>query len=344
MEYRETPRITSNEAGVEGIVDEPGSGPRPRLRRFEFVRSQRQLDLPRILVAVLLGLLALGLLSYLALAALHQAMLWVHRQPDYALPFGEIQLIPEPPAWFRGGSAGFLKQVQENAGEPEVLPVLDLERGATLDRSRIARAFKVFPWVDDVTRIEYPPHAIRVHLAYKTPVATIPYKGAEPALLDRKGHLLSSQNVDLEQLEPLILIMGQKLAPASSNRPGTPWRSNQPAPEAERIERGVRGAAQLAGFFHDRLANEPRPVPPALRVQAIVASDRRGLWVQNAEQEMILWGEPPGDEPIGAASLDEKWEMLKAWARNAARKPLPAGDYWAFGRSELRPVETRSGH
>ena len=56
---------------------------------------------------------------------------------------------------------------------------------------------------------------------------------------------------------------------------------------------------------------------------------------------MIQWGEGPGEESNGAPAAEEKWEILKKWARSQTRRALPEGDYWTFSRSELKPVETR---
>ena len=74
---------------------------------------------------------------------------------------------------------------------------------------------------------------------------------------------------------------------------------------------------------------------------AIVATDRRGLFIQNAEGAMIYWGEAPGSEASGNLEAKEKWEMLEKWASSSSRRILPSGDYWMFSRTELKPVETR---
>ena len=81
-----------------------------------------------------------------------------------------------------------------------MLPVMDIES------ERIKRDFSLFPWVDEVTRVEYPPHGITVHLVYKRPVATIAFPLGGPVILDRNGHILPGEDIDTEKLGPLIRI------------------------------------------------------------------------------------------------------------------------------------------
>ncbi|MGA9925360.1 MAG: hypothetical protein WBQ29_18340, partial [Isosphaeraceae bacterium] len=106
----------------------------------------------------------------------------------------------------------------------------------------------------------------------------------------------------------------------------------------------VLGAARLAGFLQETdRASEAESVP-ALRVLVIVATDRRGFFVQNAEGTMIYWGEAPGSEASGNLAAQGKWEILKKWATTPGRRILPVGDYWRFSGAELKPVKTRPAH
>ena len=332
MEYREAPRIAAKEGRLDGVIDHPD--PRPRLRRFELIRAHRQLDLPRVVAAVLLSLAALGILGYVGTQGVRLAVHWLHQQPQYQLRFLDIKLAEPPPAWFRGGAEAFLKQVRDNVGEAEILPVMELPS------DRIEHDFKLFHWVDDVRRVEYPPQGITVHLVYKQPVAIIPLPAGDMAVLDRSGHLLPVDDIDTEMLGPLIKVTGLGLAPSTENRPGKAWKSSAPGAEGARLERCVRGAASLAAFLIEPArANEAAAVP-ALRVLSIVATDPRGLFVQT-DDAMIFWGENPGEETIGNLGSEEKWDILRKWAKTVPRRSLPGRDYWAFSRSELKPVETR---
>ncbi len=339
MVYRETPRIAAKDGRLDGVIDDADSRPRPRPGRFDFVRSERQLDLPRVLLASCLFLAGVALIGYLGTQALRTMVRWLHQQPQYQVKFLDIRLQDEPPAWFRGGSQAFLRQVRENVKEAEVLPVLDLET------EQIDRDFKLFPWVDHVTRVEYPPRGITVHLVYKQPVATIPFPPGEHVILDRNSHILPVKDIDTEKLGLLIRITGTGLdQPVTDNRPGRAWRSSAPAAEASRLERCVLGAARLAGFLQETDRARKAASVRALRVLTIVATDRRGLFIQNAEGAMIYWGEAPGSEASGNLEAKEKWEMLKKWASSSSRRILPSGDYWMFSRTELKPVETRRAH
>jgi hypothetical protein len=258
---------------------------------------------------------------------------WLHRQPQYQIRFLDIQLREAPPPWFRGGAETFLRQVRENAKEAEVLPVMDLET------DRIELDFKQNPWVDNVLRVEYPPQGIIVHLAYKRPVALIPAPPGEEVLVDRNGHLLPAQDIDVEKLGPLIKITGRGFSGSSQGNHRI-WRSSVPGPEGERLNHAVLGAARLAGFLQDPARRGDIRALPPLRILSVNVTDPRGLFVQTGDGNMILWGEAPGEESGGTLEAQEKWEILKKWAKTAPQNPLPVGDYWSFRRSDLQRVET----
>ena len=277
MVYRETPRIAAKDGRLDGVIDDADS--RPRLRRFDFVRAERQLDLPRVLLASCLFLAGVALIGYLGTQALRTMIRWLHQQPQYQVKFLDIRLQDEPPAWFRGGSQAFLRQVRENAKEAEVLPVLELET------ERIDRDFKLFPWVDDVTRVEYPPQGITVHLVYKQPVATIPFPPGEHVILDRNSHILPVKDIDTEKLGPLIRITGTGLdQPAADNRPGRAWRSSAPARRGPHGWNAASWELQgLPGFSRKliepakpRRYGTPRPDYRRDRSPWLVHSERRG--------------------------------------------------------------------
>jgi hypothetical protein len=308
---------------------------RPGFRRFDFVRPERQLDLTRLLAAGALLIVLVTILGYLGNQSVRSAIAWLHRQPQYQIRFLDIQLQEAPPPWFRGGGDAFLRQVRENAKEDDVLAVLDLPH------DRIELDFKQFPWVDNVLRVEYPPQGIIVHLAYKTPVAIIPSPRGDALLLDSKGHLLPADDVDLARLGPLIKISDRGLANSAGAQTGHGiWKAAVPGVEGERLERAVLHAARLAGFLQNHARASEVPANPALRVLAIWATDPRGLFLQTADGDMVLWGEAPGEEAPGGLEAPEKWDVLRKWAKTADKRSLPQGDFWAFTRTDLKPVET----
>jgi hypothetical protein len=339
MEYREPPRIAATERRLDGEVD--GANPRPRLRRFDFARAERHLDFPRLALTVLLATAAVVVVGYLVTRLSRSAVDWLHHQPQYQLRFLDIELKPPPPPWFRGGAEGFLKQVRENAREAEVLRVLDLSKGE-IDKDQIAIDFKKFPWVEDVPRVEYPPHKITVHLAYKTPVAWIGAPPSAPACLDRNGCMLPVADVDADRLGSLIRITGDGLEQASAgNRPGISWRSSSPVPEAGRLEESVEDAAKLSEFFLRPERIKETSGTAALRIIRVnLPIDDRGLWIETKEHAMILWGDAPGKESSDHLKANEKWEILKNWAKSTVQRTLPPLDYWQFSKTELIPVHT----
>ncbi len=125
MEYPKTPRITAPEGRLDGVIDD--AIPRPRFRRLNFVTAPRHIDMTRVILAGLALLTILAASVYLGAHAFRSAIDWLRQQPQYQLAFHEIKLKHDPPDWFRGGAASFLKQVRATAGEDEVLPVLGLE-------------------------------------------------------------------------------------------------------------------------------------------------------------------------------------------------------------------------
>jgi hypothetical protein len=328
MEYPKTPRITAPEGRLDGVIDD--AIPRPRFRRFDFVTAPRHIDMTRVILAGLavLTIVAAGL--YLGTHAFRSAVDLLRRQPQYQLGFHEIKLKQNPPSWFRGGAASFLKQVRATAGESEVLPLLELEKG------RIERDFKVFPWVDDVRRIEYPPGGIEVDLAYKIPVAVIPFRSGVQIVVDTHGHVLPSEDIEPRTLMGLIKIMGTldvPLVPSVDNPPGKAWKSGAAGALGTRQDRGVVGAAKLAGFLDRPDRRQEAARLPALRIVTIIATDHRGLFVQNAEDAIILWRDAPGEEVDDAPTAEEKWQVMRKWAKDSGRRSLPSRDFWEFSES-----------
>jgi hypothetical protein len=338
MVYRETPRIAAKDGRLDGVLDDADS--RPRLRRFDFVRAERQLDLPRVLLAFALLVAGMALVGYMGTQALRCTIRWLHQQPEYQVRFLDIRLQDEPPTWFRGGAQAFLRGVRVHAKEPEILPVMELES------ERVDHDFRLYPWVDDVKRVEYPPQGIKVQLVYKQPVAAIPSSTGDPLILDRKGTILPGADIDTEKLGPLIRIniAGKELEQLASDRqPGRAWRSSARGAEGPQLERCVGEAARLAGFLQETDRANEAAANPALRVLAIVATeDFRFLFLQTAEKVMVLWGETPESEISANLEAREKWEILKRWAMMSSRRSLPAGDYWMFTHADLKPVKTRS--
>lgn len=332
MEYREPSRIVAAGRRVDELNDD-AEAPR-RARRFDFARPAGRIDARRVAAALLLLLSIVLAFVYVGGRLLNGAVDWLHRQPRYQLPFNQIQLVPPPPSCFRGGAPAFLERARSNADESEVLPLLDLAP------DRVELVFKRFPWVERVDSIERPPGGLVVHLAYNEPVAKILFPAGEQFALDRQARILPPEDLDVDCAEGLIRINGLGIVPPSTPRAGLVWKTDS-ADSAE-VDRGVAQAARLAGFLLDPDRRGLAENTPALRVLVIATteSNGRGLFVQNAEGTMILWGGAPGEERPGEPTAAEKWRLLVAKAKSDGLRRGDRGDYWAFVHNDLRYMKT----
>ena len=290
----------------------------PRLRRFDFVTAPRHIDMTRVILAglALLSIVAAGL--YLGAHAFRGAIDLLRRQPQYQLGFHEIKLKHDPPTWFRGGAASFLKQVRATAGESEVLPLLELEKG------RIERDFKVFPWVDDVRRVEYPPGGIEVDLAYKIPVAVIPFRGGMQIVVDAHGHVLPSEDIDPRTLAALIKIMGTPaapLVPSVDNPPGKAWKSGAAGALGARQDRAVVAAAKLAEFLDRPDRRQEAALLPALRIVTIIATDDQTVACscKTPRRRPYSGATPRVTRRLANRMPRKNGVSLRKWAKNSSR-------------------------
>jgi hypothetical protein len=326
MEYRESPRISTPDLRDDNDSLDETESP-SGFRRL-------QVDFPKLVAAILLGIAGLVIILYLANQAVRVAVRWLHSQPQYQMKFEEIRLRTEPPPWFQGGTRAFLRQVRESSNEGEALSLMDV------DLARLKLDFKLSPWVAEVTRIEHQPEAILVDLVYRQPVASIPYPGGKRVYLDREGCMLPTEDIIQEKARPLIQISRQGLTPSDENQPGKVWRVDPTTTDsAARLDARVLGAARLAGFLRDQ-ASDP-DLPASLQIVAMNATNPRGIFLQTAETVMILWGEPPDGTPAGWEIVRDRWRALEKWAKNPESKKLPSGDYWEISGNELRHIETR---
>ncbi|WP_165073496.1 cell division protein FtsQ/DivIB [Paludisphaera rhizosphaerae] len=321
MEYRNRTRIVAPDG------DDDGEDFPPPPRRFELARAASRLDLRKVAAASGIVVALLVVLFYAGGHALQSAVAWLHRQPQYQLPFDRIELPVPPPECFRGGAAGFLERVRKNAREPEVLPVLDV------DAESLAGAFKQFPWVERVESVEFPPHSLVVRLAYRKPVVRVQAAGAVQQVLDREGCILPMEDIDTEKIGRLIAVSGRSLVAPAADRVGLIWKTADPD-----VDRMVIQAARLAGFLLDPSRESEAKTDPSLRITAILPDNppnNRGLFVQTATRALILWGHGPGDEKSGEPSADEKWGMLAKQAKEGEVKLERPGDYWSFNRTGM---------
>jgi hypothetical protein len=339
MEHREPPRIGPGDRPIDGATTQPVGGAF-RLRRFDQAGKSRKVDYPRIGLLICAGLaLSAGLFW-----ARRVSLDWLANQPQYQIPFDQIQLIDaagqpsEPPQWYRGGAHAFLENVRIDSREPEAISVLQLPK------DRLSQIFKNYAWVEDLIRVEYPPGSIRVQLRYRQPVAWVQLRGGDQIMVDDEGTILPAKDIDVAALGRVIKIFGDVkdggLAPPSDHRFGVKWKSREHGGELDKVDERILGAARLASFLvHGERARDAERLA-ALRMVWINVTlfSRGGLFVTNAEDTMIFWGDAPKAERPESVSADEKWTLLRRWAETTEARFLVAPDYWALSKDDVHFV------
>jgi len=335
MEYREPTRIAApDRRGDEPIEDADSPSPRSP---FPFVRARGRLDLRRLLAAILITVSVAAVVLVLGRRVVESAVSWLHGQPRYQIRFDQIELVPPPPDFFRGGSARFLDRVRSGETKPEALETLSL---LDVDREQIENVFKRSPWVETVEDVEFVPRSLVLRLAYKVPTAVIPISSGEKVYLDRNGHILPFEDVDAERVGRTIQIRASGLVSPAPDRVGLPWKTATPdQPKLAAIDRYVIQAAKLAGFLLSPERKHEAEAVPALVIDSIIPStdlNEHQLYVRKVGPVLILWGAAPGDERPGEPSAEEKWRILvEKTKKNALESPKQA-DYWYFTRDDMK--------
>jgi hypothetical protein len=283
------------------------------------------------------AVLGLSCIGWLALCS---GRSWLSRQPLYQVPFKDVQVVPAPPAWFRGGTAAFLESVRQRAGESETLPVLELTA------TQIKRSFLQSPWVEDVIRVSFPPRGLRVELSYRQPVAVVQItKGQEEYLVDESAMILPREDVDLDHIGSLIVIAGRGLCGPLNPRAGAVWEAPPGVHDVSGGNQEIASAARLAAFLTREMRDLGASRPANLDMQEINPMDpqpqSRGLFVFNKAQHCFLWGKAPGEESRSELTAEEKWAALCDWSKQTKNERLPGGDYWDFSSTGLVHVCTK---
>jgi hypothetical protein len=220
----------------------------------------------------------------------------VTQGPEYLLEPDQIEITPPPP-WIRSDVRG--ETIRD--GGLSGLSILDRELTV-----KIARAFSLHTWIEEVRRVrkEHPARVV-VDLAYRRPVAMVEVTmNDRPGLLpvDVNGVLLPPGDFSAEQARDYLRV---SLADATPAGPvGTPWGDPR-----------VDGAARIAAVLQEhwkqlglyRVSVEPPDsLPAALPETVFVLSTRRGA--------QVFWGAAPpahSDADVKAALV--KVERLIAY-------------------------------
>jgi hypothetical protein len=341
MEHREPPRIGAGDRrGGGGVEGADGPVPVP-LRAFDPFRNRTRVVSVRVAVTAVAALGVAALLVYVGSRATGGAVAWLHRQPKYQLAFDDVHLVHELPGWYRGGKREFLARVRRSSGNPARISQLEVRP------DRIATAFKLDPWVEEVVKVTYAPGRIAVDLRFREPVAWVKLEGGQQQIVDGQGRLLPTEDVDVELVSPVIKITGggSALTPPADPRAGVVWKSKAGGADPDRVDERIVAAAGLARFLRQHLQTEGAGGSKALRMDEIMLADPKdfgnhSLFMVNAEGTLFWWGSAPGSETGREPSAHEKWQMLLRWDETVPREAVAEGDYLAFsakGLSQLCP-------
>lgn len=213
----------------------------------------------------------------------------VVKGPEYVLQPDQIQ-IPAPPPWIRSDVRA------ETIRDGGLTGLSILDRDLTV---KIARAFSLHTWVEDVRRVRKEhPARVMVELVYRRPVAMVEVTmNDRPGLLpvDVHGVLLPPGDFSAEQARDYLRI---SLPDATPTGPvGTPWGDLR-----------VDGAAKIAAVLLEhwkqlglyRIAVESGEAAPAAPGEiCFVLTTRRGA--------QIVWG----PAPQAASGVDVKAALAK---------------------------------
>jgi len=329
-EHRETYRVGPDEAG------EGPPSPSRRFARLVESPGSRRASPRRLARAVAASVVGLAVVGFGGARLLRSLTGWVGNLPEYQLMFSRIELIPEPPPYIRGGTAGFLGRVRDEARRGETLPLLaDNLASLKLD-------FLHSPWVRGVTKVERSPGRLAVHLAYRKPVAVAESEKGRAAVIDEEGVILPMEDRDIDWVNkkgpdfrvrgidgPLIEI--HDVSQPAGTLAGLRWKRTD-----GELDLQVQGAARLAAFLVSRGPRTAggRAVPRFVGIFPDAETLRFHL--VDAENHIVFWGEAPGAEAHNMPTSDARWSMLTAWIDEHGSLALKPGQYLAFDHSGAR--------
>jgi hypothetical protein len=335
MEHREPPQFATGDRRHDRAIDEPDG--QLGIRTFGIARNRRQIDFGRTALLVIAGLAIIAGVIYLGLRSTRAALAWLAQQAPYQVPFEQIELVSEPPRWYRGGSRAFLAAVRRSAGAPERVSTLD----GTPDL--LKADFKKYAWVKEVKKVVYAPGRIEVDLDYCQPVAWVQLGAGEQVIIDERAVILPAEDVNPALLGQVVKITGHGLTPPADPQPGLVWKSRERAGGPDGADDRILAAAKLACFLAQETQTRDAEQSPALRILEISVTEFGGveprrLFVINAEGAAIWWRNAPGEERSDEPSALEKWAMLRRWQETTRARFLEPGDFWSFSSNRLHHV------
>jgi len=254
-------------------------------------------------LCIAIGLLLIAATSYPA---------WKHLIPDltgrseYKVRAEQIA-ITQPPQWV---PANLVEQVLEHADLTGDLSLLD--DGLT---KRLAEAFALHPWVEEVVTVKKSfPAAVSVQLNYRRPVAMVQVKqGMYP--VDPSGVLLPPEDFSVSETKLYPLITNVHSTPQGPA--GTSWG-----------DAAVIGAANLADVLSPhwkKLALAAIECPREASATQLRGDEVYVLLANGGSR--ILWGRVPGSDQPGELSTEQKIGRLKKYVADFGGFDRPNGPY-----------------
>ena len=260
---------------------------------FDPMRTRARVFSTRLAITTLAATCLTCLLVYLGSCAAGVVAAWLNRQSQYQLAFDDIDLVRDLPSWYRGGKREFLSRVRKSSGNPERISQLEVRP------DRIAKAFRLDPWVEEVMNVTYSPGRIAVDLKFREPVAAVRLASGQPQIIDGQARLLPSEDVDVELVSPAFKITGAESTPPADPSPGVVWKTTAGAADPDRVDETILAAASLAAFLKQHMNALGAESPPALRMTEIMLADPKvfgehRLFTANTEGTIFWWGSRPG--------------------------------------------------
>lgn len=314
------------------LPESPESLPLPGVRqpsaRVVLARFLGSKSVRRRLAASLIIIL-IGWASYLLAG---RAVGWLHAQPEFAIPFDAVELVPEPPVALRNGRKAILTRVRERAKIDGPIRLLDQ------DLRELGLAFaKHSPWIAGVDRVQrvYPGRIV-VRVVYREPVARIDYSADRFIAIADDGVVIPGEDLLTSIAATLPRLKGFASPPQGlpGHYLGADRDGNVP-PE-------ITSAVALARFLHlAEGGNGPSPQFASVNVSKgadkLLLRTGRGLWVfwQNAP------GREEGDEPKAA----EKLKRFAQWQAENRNEPFTDEQclYFSGDSAELKPPSKPKG-
>jgi len=338
MEHREPPRIVSAEGRPRDLVADETDPPPRRFPRLPTPPSVRRLKPHGIAVVAAAALAGVAALVLLVSAIYRNTIAAVHAQPDYQIDFLDLTLVPDPPAWYRGGRSAFLNRVREESRFPQTFSVLDL------DLAKLRKAFQLDCWVDEVGQVRKTGrNSVVIPLKFREPVALARFNRDVGQAVDVNGVLLPRAEIDLDAAAPLIYLQNfdrpvdPRLGTQSTNRLSTPpfgieWHTQKSGHDAPAPDPQVATAVRLAAFLRGKIRSLSAPGRELFEVYIQALSGN--YWVQ-VRRDLFLWSGPSESAESKKLSDEEKWVMLLDCVQNRPSAPHKTASY-VFTRNGVK--------